>query len=116
MEKKCYKCGDTKDASEFYKDKSRKDGIANICKICDKNKWKQSSRKRTGYKSKAYYGTATLKASEPGYHAEYDRRRKLYDEEDSLEKKKIQLIQELEAKMEASYEEEELFTIKWEII
>lgn len=43
-------------------------------------------------------------------------RRKLYDEEDSLEKKKIQLIKELEAKMEANYEQENLFTIKWNII
>ena len=43
-------------------------------------------------------------------------RRKLYDEEDSLEKKKLQLIKELEAKMEANYEQKELFTIKWTII
>lgn len=43
-------------------------------------------------------------------------RRKLYDEEDSLEKKKLQLIKELEAKMEANYEQEELFTIKRTII
>jgi len=43
-------------------------------------------------------------------------RRKLYDEEDSLEKKKLQLIKELEAKMEANYEQEELFTIKWTIV
>lgn len=43
-------------------------------------------------------------------------RRKLYDEEDSLEEKKRQLIKELQAKMEANYEQEELFTIKWSII
>lgn len=43
-------------------------------------------------------------------------RRKLYDEEDSLEKKKLQLIQELEAKMKANYEQEDIFTIKWKVI
>lgn len=43
-------------------------------------------------------------------------RRKLYDEEDSLEKKKLQLIEELEAKIQASYEQEEMFTIQWKII
>jgi len=43
-------------------------------------------------------------------------RRKLYDEEDSLEQKKQDLIDELEAKMEANYEQEEVFIIKWNII
>ena len=76
MKKKCYKCGDDKSPSEFYKDKSRKDGIANLCKICDKEKWKNNSRKRNNIIIKDYYGTATLKASDKGYQTEYTKRRK----------------------------------------
>ena len=33
--KTCYVCNVTKKHSEFYKDKSRYDGFANKCKICE---------------------------------------------------------------------------------
>lgn len=36
--KKCSKCKIDRDLSDFYKDKSRKDGLRNICRGCDKNK------------------------------------------------------------------------------
>jgi len=36
MKKVCNKCGDEKDCSEFHKDKQRKDGRKNECKVCIK--------------------------------------------------------------------------------
>lgn len=32
--KKCYKCEETKDSSDFYKDITSKDGLSSKCKIC----------------------------------------------------------------------------------
>ena len=41
--KKCYKCKELKDLSEFNKDKSRSDGLNSMCRICnrlkDKFRW-----------------------------------------------------------------------------
>lgn len=34
-EKRCFNCKETKSAAEFYKDRSRKDGLAGRCKPCD---------------------------------------------------------------------------------
>jgi len=34
----CSKCGSEKDRSEFYRDKSHKDGLQSRCKECDKGK------------------------------------------------------------------------------
>ena len=53
--KKCTKCGEVKNLeTEFYKDKSKKDGYLPRCKECDKkqsNQWKQNN---------------------PEYHAQYN--------------------------------------------
>lgn len=38
--KKCSKCKETKDCSEFSRNKSRKDGLHNYCRECDKEKRK----------------------------------------------------------------------------
>lgn len=35
MSKKCTKCGESKNISEFYKNKIRKDGHSNRCKPCE---------------------------------------------------------------------------------
>lgn len=34
--KSCYKCNETKDTSEFHKNKRQKDGLQNYCKSCAK--------------------------------------------------------------------------------
>ena len=39
--KKCCSCKETKDLSEFNKNKSKKSGYNNICKICSKNRFKK---------------------------------------------------------------------------
>jgi hypothetical protein len=36
--KKCSKCGEVKLASEFHKNKSRKDGLHHYCKVCANKK------------------------------------------------------------------------------
>jgi hypothetical protein len=44
-EKKCLKCGETKDVSYFYKQKSMKDGLNPYCKECFNNMVKYSRHK-----------------------------------------------------------------------
>ena len=39
--KKCNKCLEVKELSDFSKDKSRKDGFQNKCKACDKQRMKE---------------------------------------------------------------------------
>ncbi len=44
--KECSVCAVPKPLSEFYSDKSRKDGLEHRCKVC-------SNRKRTAYQQRA---------------------------------------------------------------
>jgi len=43
--KYCYKCGKTKEKEEFYKNKSKRDGLATECKCCDKKRKQTTSYK-----------------------------------------------------------------------
>ena len=49
--KKCNKCKKTKNFSEFYVRRARKNGYRYICKLCD-NKASNARRKKNGYISK----------------------------------------------------------------
>lgn len=51
MEKQCFKCGEVKPLSDFYKHKQMKDGHLNKCKPCTRkdsteNRWKNIDRYR----------------------------------------------------------------------
>ena len=53
MLKTCSKCKESKDLSEFSKDKSRKDGLTVWCKIC-KKVYRQINKKAISDKNKAF--------------------------------------------------------------
>lgn len=56
--KVCSKCKLNKDVSDFYKDKSKKDNLQNICKVCAKDqakKYYQSNKEKIAKTSKVYY-------------------------------------------------------------
>ena len=48
MAKRCYKCGETKEDSRFYRDKSRVDGLMNRCKQCDADEKKRHKQTPIG--------------------------------------------------------------------
>lgn len=54
ISKQCSKCGQVKDVSEFYKDKSKSDCLQSNCKSCDneRNKDYQKTDKRKDYMKK----------------------------------------------------------------
>ena len=52
--KTCSKCGETKDVSEFSKDRSRRDGLQNRCKAC-MLAYREANKERVAEKNRAYY-------------------------------------------------------------
>lgn len=44
--KKCNKCGEVKDVSLFYKNRSRSDGLDYQCKACDKARYNKEARSK----------------------------------------------------------------------
>jgi hypothetical protein len=67
MEKRCTKCGQTKDVNEFHKDKKGKDGFAFYCKKCVGNKskrWYEKNRDKVlirGYEHYHFEGGKEVK-------------------------------------------------------
>ena len=43
--KKCYSCKETKPLDQFYKSKTRKDGVQSRCILCDQTKYRNRSKK-----------------------------------------------------------------------
>jgi ribosomal protein L11 methylase PrmA len=52
--KKCSKCGEWKQISEFYKDRSKKDGLDYQCKNC-KKEYLQINKEKRNESSRKYY-------------------------------------------------------------
>lgn len=60
MTKRCSKCGQEKDVSEFYRHRGRGDGYSNRCAVCDKEAHKKRYwQNRTAFKG--YQRTQRLK-------------------------------------------------------
>jgi len=53
--KKCTKCGIEKPLTEFYKDKTRKEGLEYLCKFCSKQRRARYANSTEGKKQRAEY-------------------------------------------------------------
>lgn len=71
--KKCYKCKEIKEFDCFYVDKSKKDGLTNLCKKCYKEKYEVEREKRLAYKKKY---AETHKEEISNYFKEYHQKHK----------------------------------------
>ena len=52
--KKCGSCGIIKCSNDFHKNKSKKDGLQEFCKVCRKLKAEQNKETRSEYRKKWY--------------------------------------------------------------
>ena len=68
MNKKCFRCGETKDVSEFYCHKEMKDGHINKCKECTKRDVRENYRK-----NKKHYQSYEARRAETIERKEYSR-------------------------------------------
>ena len=66
--KKCFKCGELKDTSEFYKDRARKDGLQSYCKKCELVQKQEYYAKNPATKVK---NIAYHKKREKSFHGKY---------------------------------------------
>ena len=87
-DKPCFKCGETKALSEFYKHSEMKDGHLNKCKACtlvdvtthrakDPEKYRSRMReygRRPNVVAKAKIKSARSRAERPDAHVEYSRK------------------------------------------
>lgn len=65
--KACPKCGEAKSATEFYKDRSKKDGLDNRCKPCkreQKRKWREANSEYERERSRKRYAANPEKKRE----------------------------------------------------
>ena len=49
MQKKCFKCGEVKDLSDFYKHPAMRDGHVNKCKDCNKKDVRKNRKRNVDY-------------------------------------------------------------------
>ena len=57
-EKKCSKCGETKEVSEFYKKHTSKDGLQSSCKDCKRKidqKWHNNNKEKEDIRRKKHH-------------------------------------------------------------
>jgi hypothetical protein len=69
MTKICTKCGQEKELSEFYKQKTHKDGLSSWCKKCY-SLYYSKNEKRLAYQKK-YYSNPIVKERVKKYHKEW---------------------------------------------
>jgi len=91
--KKCTKCGETKELSEFYKNKNTASGVHYCCKCCNK-KWREENKEDTKKNSKKHYqnNKKKIKLRSKSYNKNNKEKIKLYVKkyrEDNKEKLKI---------------------------
>ena len=84
--KKCTRCKEIKDISEFCSDKTRRFGISGRCQICEAKFYREKvARNRQNYRNKAkrYYNS---------HKEEIIKRRKLYNKQNPIKTKARQLL------------------------
>lgn len=94
--KRCSKCKQHKDESEFSKNKSKKDGLSSWCRACNRAsdaKYRaKNPKRRQAYlakwcaenKEKKRACDAKWRGKNPGYQAKYDRERRRTDRQFAL--------------------------------
>jgi hypothetical protein len=91
--KKCSKCESSKDSSEFYRNKGRKDGLSVYCIVCtkqyyDKPEWKEYEKKRNKKRSQ----TEDYKKYQVQYQIKLNKKKYNEDIEFKLRKRLSNLI------------------------
>lgn len=69
--KKCPECNEVKPTTEYYKCSTRKDGYQAYCKICKKEKFRESKKKSDRKYNKEYYSIPENKLKRNKYSRQY---------------------------------------------
>jgi len=69
--KKCPECNEVKPTTEYYKCSTRKDGCQAYCKICKKEKFRESKKKSDIKYGKKYYSIPENKLRKNKYSRQY---------------------------------------------